>query len=103
MTGIELGKRSLVIGVNGFGNLAGVIGGQLYKQKYAPEYRLPFYVTIAFVASALLGYTSYRFMLQAVNKKRSDILASKDASQIERERTSGVRYAHRKCTSQHGL
>ncbi|KAJ4985597.1 major facilitator superfamily transporter [Stagonosporopsis vannaccii] len=99
----EAGKRSLVLGVNGFGNLAGVIGGQLYKQRYAPEYHLPFYVTIGFVATALLGYSSYRFTLQVVNKKRSDILAGKDAAQIESERIDDIRYADRKWTFQYGL
>lgn len=31
MTNAEPGKRSLVLGVNGWGNLAGVIGSQLYR------------------------------------------------------------------------
>ncbi|KAH6639156.1 major facilitator superfamily transporter [Boeremia exigua] len=99
----EPGKRALVLGVNGFGNLAGVIGGQLYKHRYAPEYRLPFYITLGFVATALLGYTSYRFTLQAVNKRRAKILASKDVAQIEQERTDDVRYADRKWTFQYGV
>ena len=34
----EPGKRALVLGVNGFGNLAGVIGAQLFRESYAPEY-----------------------------------------------------------------
>lgn len=29
-------KRSVIIGLNGYSNIAGVIAGQLYKQKYAP-------------------------------------------------------------------
>ena len=99
----ETGKRSLVLGVNGFGNLAGVIGGQLYKHQYAPDYRLPFYVTLGFVATALLGYTSYRFTLQAVNKRRKNIIANKDAVQIETERTDDIRYADRKWTFVYGL
>lgn len=100
---LDIGKRSLVLGVNGFGNFAGVIGGQLYKHKYAPRYRLPFYVTLGFVATALLGYTSYRFTLQAVNKKRLDILTGKDAAQIETERTDNTRYTDRKWTFIYGL
>jgi hypothetical protein len=34
----EPGKRALVLGVNGFGNLSGVIGSQLFRKSYAPEY-----------------------------------------------------------------
>lgn len=30
-------KRSIIIGMNGYSNLAGVIAGQLYKSKYAPH------------------------------------------------------------------
>lgn len=30
-------KRSIVIGMNGYSNLAGVIAGQLYKSRYAPH------------------------------------------------------------------
>ncbi|KAJ8111825.1 hypothetical protein OPT61_g5671 [Boeremia exigua] len=97
------GKRALVLGINGFGNLAGVIGSQLYKQRYAPHYHLPFHITIGFVAAALLGYTSYRFTLQVVNRKRARVLASKDAAQIETERTDDARYADRKWTFEYGL
>ena len=34
----EPGKRALVLGVNGFGNLSGVIGSQLFRKSYAPSY-----------------------------------------------------------------
>jgi hypothetical protein len=34
----EPGKRALVLGVNGFGNLSGVIGSQLFRKSYAPDY-----------------------------------------------------------------
>ncbi|KAJ4347510.1 hypothetical protein N0V95_005384 [Ascochyta clinopodiicola] len=97
------GKRSLVLGVNGFGNLAGVIGGQLYKHKYAPGFRTPFYVTLGFVATALVGYISYRYALQAVNKRRSNVLTNKDMAQIEAEQTDDTRYADRKWTFTYGL
>lgn len=80
-----------------------MIGAQLYKQKYAPDYRLPFYGTLGFVTAALLGYTSYRLTLHTVNRKRADILASKDPVQIEAERTDDARYADRKWTFMYGL
>ncbi|KAJ4322264.1 hypothetical protein N0V94_002494 [Neodidymelliopsis sp. IMI 364377] len=99
----EPGKRSLVLGVNGFGNLAGVIGGQLYRSKYAPDYRTPFYVTLGFVATALLGYTTYRLILQTINRRRLDTLASMNAVQIEAERLDDTRYADRKWTFTYGL
>ncbi|KAI8932478.1 hypothetical protein NX059_010663 [Plenodomus lindquistii] len=99
----EPGKRSLVLGVNGFGNLAGVIGGQLYKHKYAHRYLLPFYVTLGFVSAALIGYMSYIFILKAVNRNKLTILAGKSEAEIEAERTDGTRYADQKWTFLYGL
>jgi hypothetical protein len=99
----EPGKRSLVLGVNGFGNLAGVIGSQLYKKRYAPNYLLPFYVTLGFVAAALSGYAAYRFTLKAVNRRKQAILEGKTIDEIYSERMDNTRYADRKWTFIHGL
>jgi hypothetical protein len=99
----EPGKRSLILGVNGFGNLAGVIGSQLYKKRYAPDYLLPFYVTLGFVAAALSGYTAYRFTLRAVNHHKQAILDGKTIDEICSERMENTRYADRKWTFIYGL
>lgn len=99
----EPGKRSLVLGVNGFGNLSGVIGAQLYRDRYKPEYKIPFYATLGFVAAALLGYVSYRFVLAAVNRKKLDILQEKTQHDVERERVDNTRYADKKWTFIYGL
>ncbi|KAK0629242.1 major facilitator superfamily domain-containing protein [Bombardia bombarda] len=97
------GKRALILGVNGWGNVAGVIGSQLYKQEYGPEYRLPFFVTLGFVAAALVGYLAYRFALQAVNNRRAAIKQGKSAEEIQCELNDDVRYADRKWTFQYWL
>ncbi|KAH7406473.1 major facilitator superfamily transporter [Phaeosphaeria sp. MPI-PUGE-AT-0046c] len=97
------GKRSLVLGVNGFGNLAGIIGSQLYRKRFAPEYLFPFYVTLGFVAAALLGYIAYRFTLAAVNKRKRAIMADKSVEQIYAERIDSTRYADSKWTFLYGL
>lgn len=99
----EPGKRAIVLGANGFGNLAGVIGAQLYRDRYKPNYRLPFYVTLGFVAAALVGYLSYRFMLVRVNRRKIEILRHKTSEDIERERVDSTRYADRKWTFIYGL
>jgi len=95
------GKRLLVLGVNGWGNLAGVIGSQLYRAEYGPEYRTPFFVTLVFVAAALAGYAAYRFALQAVNRRRAEIRRTMPAAEIERRDTA--RYADRKPSFVYGL
>ncbi|KAF4451753.1 hypothetical protein F53441_5315 [Fusarium austroafricanum] len=99
----EPGKRALVLGVNGFGNLGGVIGAQLYRQRYKPHYRLPFYVTLGFLAIALVGYVSYRFMLAAVNKRKRAMLSTMTPEEIESERLNDRRYADKKFTFMYGL
>lgn len=92
-----------MLGVNGFGNLAGVIGAQLYRPKYRPEYRLPFYVTLGFIAAALAGYLAYRFTLQHVNKRKLKVMSGKTSEEIELERTDDTRYADRKWTFLYSL
>lgn len=99
----EPGMRALVLGVNGFGNFAGVIGSQLYQSKYSPGYKLPFYATLGFVAAALLGYVAYRFTLAAVNQRRHKIMQSMTAQEIEYERMNDTRYSDKKITFIYGL
>lgn len=99
----EPGKRSLVLGVNGFGNLAGVIGAQLYRPKYRPHYLPPFYGTLGFVAAALAGYTAYRFTLMKVNRRKLRIMGEKTTHEVEQERTDMTRYADKKWTFIYGL
>ncbi|KAH8693868.1 major facilitator superfamily transporter [Talaromyces proteolyticus] len=99
----EPGKRSLVIGVNGCGNLAGVVGAQLYRAEYAPKFLVPFFVTLCFVFVAMLGFLSYRFVLRAVNQVKARKVQGWTDQQIENERTSSERYADKKYTFVYGL
>lgn len=100
---LEPGKRSLVLGMNGFGNLAGVIGSQLFTSGYAPRYLVPFYATLGFVAAALLGYISYRYTLLAVNKWRARKMAGWSDADAEAERLSMKRFGDKKLTFMYGL
>jgi hypothetical protein len=99
----EPGKRSLVIGVNGCGNLAGVIGAQLYKERYSPRFLVPFYVTLGFVFFSMVGFLSYRFVLRAVNRDKARKVRGWTEEQIENERTSSERYADKKYIFVYGL
>jgi hypothetical protein len=99
----EPGKRSLVLGVNGWGNLAGVIGAQLYRSEYAPAYKTPFYATLGFVAASLLGYLSYRWTLQMVNRRRKAKMLDKSEADAEAERMNPTRYGDNKWTFIYGL
>ena len=93
----------MVLGINGFGNLAGVIGAQVYRADYGPTYRISFFITLGFAIAAFLGYTSYRFTLAAVNRYKRSKLSRMTPEAIELERTSNERYADRKYTFIYGL
>lgn len=97
------GKRAIVLGVMGFGNLAGAIGSGLYKKKYAPGYRTPFFVTLGFVSAALVGYMSYRQTLKVVNRKRAAIKLGKTAAECDTEVRTDQRYADSKWTFVYNL
>ncbi|KAE9382118.1 MFS general substrate transporter [Stipitochalara longipes BDJ] len=99
----EPGKRSLVLGVNGFGNLAGIIGSELFQDKYAPRYLIPFYATLGFVATAFLGYLAYRYTLLAVNKWRARRTEGWSEAEVEEERLNEKRFGDRKLTFVYGL
>lgn len=89
--------------MNGFGNLAGVIGSQLFQAKYAPRYLLPFYVTLGFVATAFIGYLSYRYTFVAVNKWRKGKMEGWTEEEKEEENFSSVRYGDKKYTFTYSL
>ncbi|KAF7715437.1 MFS-type transporter [Penicillium ucsense] len=99
----EPGKRSLVLGVNGFGNLAGVIGSQIFRSKYAPRYLVPFYATLGFISFALVGYIAYRIMLKRVNVYRARKIATWTLADIQAERMDNKRLGDKKYTFVYGL
>jgi hypothetical protein len=88
----------LIIGFNGWGNLAGVIGSQLFRPQYAPVYRTPFYVCLGIIAFAILGYAFNRQLLIIVNKRRAAILANMTPEQLHDELTDDVRVGDKKYT-----
>ena len=90
-------------GVNCFGNLAGVIGSQLFRSSYGPNYLASFYATLGFIAIAFAGYLCYHFTLKAVNAGRQAKLDGRTIEEIENERTSDMRYADKKYTFIYGL
>ncbi|KAM7184312.1 putative transporter [Naviculisporaceae sp. PSN 640] len=97
------GKRAIVLGVMGFGNLAGAIGSGIYRKEYAPEYRTPLFVTLGFVSAALVGYLGYRALLKDVNRRRAHVRRGKTAAQCEAEQTDEERYADQKWTFVYNL
>jgi hypothetical protein len=104
----ETGKRSVVLGVNGWGmfdpillvclmilisnsgNLAGVFSSLLFQPKFAPTYRTPFFVTLALVLISLAGYALFRSLIVRLNKARHALVSTWSEDDIEAERKYGT-------------
>ena len=99
----EPGKRAVILGLNGFGNVAGVIGSQLFQPKYAPRYHLPFIVCLAINIVSIVGFVSYRFFLVYVNKRRQRKLDTMTEEEIQAEMTDSVRLGDKKITFRYSL
>lgn len=82
----EPGKRAIILGINGWGNFAGVISAMLFSPRYEKEgYVTPFYVTTACVLLAFLGYIGFRALMVAENRRRGRIVENWTNAEVERE------------------
>jgi MFS family permease len=84
------GKRALLLGINGWGNLAGIFSAILFQPKYAESgYIVPFWWTLFCVAVAAGGYVVLFRNLKAQNAKRRQIISSWDDDEVDQERVHG--------------
>jgi MFS family permease len=84
------GKRALLLGINGWGNLAGLFSALLFQPKYADEgYITPFWWTLVAVATAAGGYFLFWRNLKSENERRRRVVGSWDEEDIEREKVEG--------------
>lgn len=67
----QTGKRSVVLGINGWGNLAGVFSAWLFQPKFAPNYQIPLLATVGLVSGAWAGYSTFRLWIVMENGRRS--------------------------------
>jgi hypothetical protein len=80
-----LGPRSLIIGINGYSNIAGVIAGQLFKVQYAPSYGFLLKVTMILVSVGMLRFLTIRGIYMYTNNWRARKVMDLDAVQIMAE------------------
>ncbi|KAF7532239.1 hypothetical protein G7054_g8140 [Neopestalotiopsis clavispora] len=97
------GTRSVMLGINGWSNLAGVIAGQIFKSKYAPRYETPLIITIAIMASGALGLVFIRLMYKRENKKRAEEISQWDEVDFAAETASIARRGDQRKTFMYGL
>ena len=85
------GKRALMLGINGWGNLAGVISAMLFRPQYAESgYIVPFFWTLLSVACAAVGYVLFLRNLTAENARRRAVVHEWDSEEREREKNEGM-------------
>jgi hypothetical protein len=99
----EPGKRTIVLGINGWGNLAGIIGSEIFLAEYGPTYHVPLSITLGLVGVSFIGYVVYGITLRLVNRWKAMKVGGMTADEIEEENTSDRRYADRKYTFVYGL
>jgi len=97
------GKRALVLGLNGWGNLAGVIGSQLFRPSYAPQYHVPFLACLGINIFSIVGYSGYKLLLMHVNRRRARKVAAMTPEEVARELTDDVRLGDKKYTFRFAL
>ncbi|GAB7339864.1 hypothetical protein MBLNU457_6397t1 [Dothideomycetes sp. NU457] len=84
------GKRSIVLGINGWGNLAGVIAAVVFSPRFEDDgYIVPFWITLACVLVSLLGFVAFRIVIVRTNDRREKIMRKWGPEQIEREAQFG--------------
>ncbi|PSN70327.1 MFS general substrate transporter [Corynespora cassiicola Philippines] len=99
----EPGKRAIVLGINGWGNLGGIIGSELFLAKYGPTYVWPLKVTTGLISVAFVGYAAYYFELRIWNRFKAKKIERMTPEQIEDENTNSIRYSDKKWTFVYGV
>jgi hypothetical protein len=98
----DRGTRSIVIGLNGYSNVAGVIAGQLYKPMYAPSYNFPLKITMILISMGAGGYVAMRGVYMFLNRKRAGLIEGWTPEQFEEEWRNSERRGNRKLTFVYG-
>ncbi|PSK54107.1 hypothetical protein B9Z65_7913 [Elsinoe australis] len=87
---LEPGKRAIVLGINGWGNLAGVLSAMLFAPKYRESgYKVPFFITLACVGVSFIGFLGFRMLILVINGRRQTTVKGWDFEEIEREQRYG--------------
>ncbi|KZM24792.1 uncharacterized protein EKO05_0003540 [Ascochyta rabiei] len=85
------GKRALLLGINGWGNLAGVISALLFSPAFADTgYLVPFFWTLICVGCSAIGYVLFLRSLTRENERRRLLVDKWDSEERERERLDGM-------------
>nr|POF15225.1 high-affinity nicotinic acid transporter [Quercus suber] len=86
----EPGKRAILLGINGWGNLAGVFSALLFTPAdEASAYIRPFTVTLLCVCAAFVGFIAFWVLLVRENARRDALTAPWSDADRAREHARG--------------
>lgn len=86
----EPGKRAILLGINGWGNLAGIFLALLFTPADRENgYIRPFIITLVCVLASFAGYVAFWLMLVRENKYRESITRSWTEEERDREEILG--------------
>lgn len=98
----EPGHRTVALGINGWGTVAGLIGSQLFLAKYGPAYRQPLAITLGLVILAFFLFGLNAVACRLINHRRAKIVANMTPEEIEDENSDDKRYGDKKYTFVYG-
>ncbi|KAI8286328.1 hypothetical protein K4K60_000509 [Colletotrichum sp. SAR11_57] len=96
------GTRSVMMGINGWSNIAGVIAGQIFKSKYAPRYEVPLIITMVIMACGICGLVFLKYAYKTENRKRAIEIETWDETQFAAEARSEIRRGDQRRTFMYG-
>jgi len=97
------GHRAMALSVNGWSNVGGIIGGQLFRAQFAPRYLIPFYCSLAFTIFSWLLMLGLRFNFIRINKWRANKVMAMTPEEVEEENEGNTRRSDKKWTFQYTL
>ncbi|KAG5296886.1 high-affinity nicotinic acid transporter [Histoplasma ohiense] len=66
------GKRTIILGINGYGNLAGVLASIVFSPNFQKDsYHIPFLITLGLVLVSFVGYVVLWIVIRAINNARA--------------------------------
>lgn len=92
----EKETRAITMSFFGISNVSAVIAGQIFRDSYAPSYITSLIITLAVVATGMLGFAGVRGLYMLENRRRRKEISSWTMEQYEDERTTLSRRGHEK-------
>lgn len=84
---------TFVLRINGWGNLGGIIGSELYKPRYGPDYHFPLKIAAGLIGVAWVGDAASYFELRFANRYKARKIAQMTHEEIKEKSgmTKGTR------------